>query len=669
MSPNSWPEGGHAAPREGRVTAEAIFSPGPRPIAPTNRRALPIEGFTLTIRCRHVAIVPDGLNRGVKSRYLRARELVPRHGLRQLSGVLTIIGMSLLAALSTSLVSFSTATATTINWRASAVPYSISDQADPVYNAVACVSRARCVVGGFDNNQGGALLSLTADGGRNWTPVANLPASISSEIDGLSCSGQDCLAIDSTDDSMARSVDGGEHWQSVALPARWTSTKASPIAVACALRECLVGTAADVELTANGGKSWSDLALPTSAELAYLACSSTGTCHAIAGSGPDGTEDQTLLTLEGRSWGDPHPLPFTVGAGLSCPSSLDCSAVGDELYTTVNGGATWSTSALPEVRQPNFTDVSCIASTSCAVLGFDGFSPVVWFGGFGAASATKAATSLSRSLQSPTGWHSFGVLHEQASAMSCMNGSECIVAALCKCGSQILKSNSTGSEWHPIGETSANINELSCTFAGFCLAIVNNTSSIEGSSDGGATWRGIALPSSWVVQGIEPQAVSCYTGACFMAGDNQASSLYPVAAFAKSTNEGATWSIESVPLRASQAVGLGCAPGDACLFEYGSGQNVTPASATTTNGGETWTVGPGPPPNWGQITAASCQTSKTCYVLGNFILKSTDGGKTWVAMTPPRGGNNETIFSVSCTVGSCVVMGETGSQVNLWKYR
>jgi hypothetical protein len=40
-----------------------------------------------------------------------------------------------------------------------------------------------------------------------------------------------------------------------------------------------------------------------------------------------------------------------------------------------------------------------------------------------------------------------------------------------------------------------------------------------------------------------------------------------------------------------------------------------------------------------------------------------------VAMTPPRGGNNETIFSVSCTVGSCVVMGETGSQVNLWKYR
>jgi len=550
------------------------------------------------------------------------------------------------------------------SWREATNPYPLDSNTDPHYETIACASSDWCLVAGGDNNQPGSVLTITPDGGRTWVRPPNLPPSIASEIDSLACSGMTCWAVDSADRSLAKSANGGQSWMTVSLPSVWQQNGDSPDDVACAPRMCLLGTTDDVEETENGGTSWTAFPLPPGDSLSSLACSIMGACDAVFGIGPEASHGQVLATLTPAGWTTSGALPRP-SSDLSCASSLHCVALSDDLETTSDGGHTWSDSPLPKVRQPNFSSLACTSANRCAVVGFDGNSWATWFQGGLPHVATRAKQTLLRALQEPATWQELPTPPD-TSAVVCTSAQTCLSVA----DKTVFQSTSNGQSWTPLSSLDEQVNQLTCGSSG-CMALGSQSAWIEVSRDGGDHWS-MVQPPGWNSMGIDAQAASCTKTTCFVAGDSQNSSPNPTAVLATTTNGGETWGSLVAPSGASQAVALGCVSPRRCLFEYGANQVITQAAAWTSDGGHSWTPLPAPPDSWGQVTSAGCKGNGSCFVVGNFVLKSTDSGRTWMAIQPPTPSSVHPPYQVfgnmSCSATLCVLAGAgSNNRFDYWR--
>ncbi len=197
--------------------------------------------------------------------------------------------------------------------------------------------------------------------------------------------------------------------------------------------------------------------------------------------------------------------------------------------------------------------------------------------------------------------------------------------------------------WGVLATTSGSgsqVLSLSCGTPATCLAASGTT--LLRTTDGGAAWQPLALPSGYVVPVTRPglltlpgTQVRCSGASDCVLVAAEAASQAPV--LLVTSDAGTTWAARPVGIAAGNvAVGAWCASVTRCTFESLEASGVAPAlqltieRASTTDGGEAWatTTSADPLPNPYPVVCATSTlclgTSDSAVVPGLFV--STDGG-------------------------------------------
>lgn len=173
---------------------------------------------------------------------------------------------------------------------------------------------------------GVARLSLSADGGLNWTKPLPLTWARSDVVTSLSCGAVSACMVSAT--TAQRHVnlyvtsDGGLTWSQRTAPGSWTSLSS----ITCQLRHCIAlaraGTTSVVVRSHDFATTWSSVSLPQQANA--LACSTLSRCVVV---GQHTNATPWLATLHGATSLDvsmryvPSPL-----LNVACGSKV-CAAV------------------------------------------------------------------------------------------------------------------------------------------------------------------------------------------------------------------------------------------------------------------------------------------------------------------------------------------------------
>ncbi|MGP8009211.1 MAG: WD40/YVTN/BNR-like repeat-containing protein [Acidimicrobiales bacterium] len=275
-----------------------------------------------------------------------------------------------------------------LNWSMLTIPAGLTlDTQFSCYSADDCMIGARLVT--YQSNAGQVLLSTT-DGGPSWTslpvPMASITGSDAAldpsiadstgTIYELQCfSAQSCIAFGNVPSDQLEEGPG-------TMPA----TGVSPTVV---LR------------TQDGGAVWTSTVIPWSAtpsgapawsnqEHAIFTCSTESTCLglAVVMGQPDGSgQPRSMLELGssngGATWSSSWVPNVQANAGeLVCPTESNCYAlvnfetgnvVSWGVITTTNGGASWSTTPQPfpsyDGGWGGLTAISCPTDTTCWASG------------------------------------------------------------------------------------------------------------------------------------------------------------------------------------------------------------------------------------------------------------------------------------------------------------
>jgi hypothetical protein len=251
----------------------------------------------------------------------------------------------------------------------------------------------------------------------------------------------------------------------------------------------------------------------------------------------------------------------------------------------------------------------------------------------------------------------------------------------------------------PSGISYAEVNELSCPSATFCVVLVSgfldSGSPVHGlirnggtfmiTRNGGRSWRsaGALIDLTFVYS----TTLRCdVNGRCLSLietsnGTDPAAVLHVM----RSSDFGQHWTISTTVL-ASTVVSLLASCGDAthCVLvdsEYDHGpRDIVPNNraqiARTSNGGKTWVMGAAPATWPNQPVAVSCATANDCFVSASTVGINGDsdavlevthnGGVSWHAMALPRfhGVPFDIVNPLSCPVASgCIGLGATRAQL------
>jgi len=139
-----------------------------------------------------------------------------------------------------------------------------------------------------------------------------------------------------------------------------------------------------VEVSNDGGSTWQQSLVPTNGEsVAAISCSSSSTCM-VTGSSSTGIGTSIFTTADGgRTWttsplpcrrakaSQPHRSRAGTRARVSSskkgpgPGGL---GIGYVSYSTTNGGQSWSKSNVPGTFRPSALD--CLSNGSCLAVGY-----------------------------------------------------------------------------------------------------------------------------------------------------------------------------------------------------------------------------------------------------------------------------------------------------------
>jgi photosystem II stability/assembly factor-like uncharacterized protein len=216
-------------------------------------------------------------------------------------------------------------------------------------------------------------------------------------------------------------------------------------------------------------------------------------------------------------------------------------------------------------------------------------------------------------------------------AVSCADGAHCVLVG--DAGTVLITGNG-GHGWQVGGSgTSTSLAGVSCPGAATCYAVASGGLILR-SADGGMTWSAQVSGTTNALAAIScPSSTTCYAVG---SGTIQAT-----------TNGGATWTAQ-VPPPSSSFNAISCPTATACVA-------VGSTAIFTTDGGTHWTAGSPAPVN--TLTGVSCPNSTTCMAVGNqaAILKTTDGGATWVQLNTGAAQNG--YFGISCpSTATCLAL-------------
>jgi photosystem II stability/assembly factor-like uncharacterized protein len=295
-------------------------------------------------------------------------------------------------------------------------------------------------------------------------------------------------------------------------------------------------------------------------DLGAISCPDAAHCWAVGvigpGTGPDNPATVIVATKDGGRHWKAQPVSGTVIpdlSGVSCPDAAHCMAVGsngasvpgsDVVFTTVDGGATWTPVPAPPGAL-TVSSVECATTSQCTIIVNDGAT--LWSARSGDFGAT---------------WQRMGNLPAffvGSNAMSCGTG-WCLIAGYVPTGTghgqgAIVLSPDGGQTW-----TSATVPQgigvlhaADCVSASVCLAVGTTSTTVSDvvpahgqvlrSADGGHTWT----PSESTPPVDDVFAVACPSAsACAMVGTKWAGNpAVGTGAVAESHDGGGTFALAS----------------------------------------------------------------------------------------------------------------------------
>jgi hypothetical protein len=382
-------------------------------------------------------------------------------------------------------------------------------------------------------------------------------------------------------------------------------------------------------------------------------------------------------------------LPGGQLESVSCSSATACTAVGTTLSTAGIkvtlaerwNGTTWQRQPTPNPAvdtnlyvAPDLTGVSCPAAGFCAAVGVYNIgesTPVALAEGWNGHSwsmqrfpvpAGASSTELSQvSCTSATfceavGWYQTQTLNQELPLAATWNGT-----------SWRLQSAP-----HPAGDSSLQLNAVSCTSTAFCEAWGDTSPESGNGQEVAEQWNG----RSWHLQTVPPDS-SAVSVSCVSPTACEAVGLGAGNVGSAWVWNGSSWTTQTLPSQLSGVLtGVSCVSPVFCEtvgFALSSSNGV----AAVWNG-SVWTVQPTPDPVKNasvSLTGVSCASASSCELAGSYELNEANtphalaeywNGSTWALQSAdaPPGATNNVLSAVSCFSPSfCVAVGEHGNRL------
>lgn len=257
---------------------------------------------------------------------------------------------------------------------------------------VSCSAANACVTVGTAGSH--KFLSESWNGTK-WSPLRTPWPPQGGELGGVSCSAASaCTAVGFTSNASLQSVPLVERWngtswqqQAVSAPVRsafgGVSCPGTQLCMAVGEYDTGPNTTATLAETWNG-TSWRVLPTPPGgrhARLMHVSCPTSSDCVAV---GDDGTLSSRKLLIErwnGTSWTvqKSPQVPGTDGpqfGSVSCAAASSCTAMGNYLTSTGTkllvehwNGTSWVRQHIPGAASNSLFYVSCASATSCTAVG------------------------------------------------------------------------------------------------------------------------------------------------------------------------------------------------------------------------------------------------------------------------------------------------------------
>jgi hypothetical protein len=390
--------------------------------------------------------------------------------------------------------------------------------------------------------------------------------------------------------------------------------------------------------TTDGGQSWATTKIPADVSgLAGVTCPSSGNCAAVGYTAPSGGAPQAIVTsgaVTASSWtAEAHISGVDYLDGIACPAPGTCLAAGysgvgaaatAQLAWTANG-TSWSTQS----AGPGYLNsVACPAAGTCWAAGYQALG--------GAGSGDIDALTMSGGSSWTIGSQIALGPRVGLTGVSCANKTNCVAVGNSASGPAILASND-GVTWRsetPPASSSGVLyhldavacpSKLDCVAVGYELVKVSGSltkMAISTSTTDGTTWS----PAT-VLSGVSHfDGVTCPSTARCLAAGTDITSLATsglTGVIDTTTNLGGSWSPTSVPATAGYLSGVSCAPASSTCAAVGGTPSGAPTLLTTTTG-TSWTVQALPGlPNGGtysDLNAVSCPAATSCTAVGDQLV-------------------------------------------------
>ena len=558
--------------------------------------------------------------------------------------------------------------------------------------ATSCADAGDCVVVGVaaDGTPGSIA---TTDRGRDWQ-TGVFPSGSTGLLNGVSCTDAlHCWAVGTTsggsggDPTAYVTSNGGRTWSSQSGSIPNASSGGVLNAISCLLvstnDECwaagIVNSNSVVDVSTNGGTSWTedDLQPSSSRPLVTIACVNASGVSCWTSSNQYGVVIYTT-TNGGSTWSTVSgPSGASSINTFSCPSATLCFAAGSSGYPNYGAmyelsSGTWSTPV--SVNWSSITGLSCESTTSCAATGL-----YSWGGGGASGAAliwngTSWSAGISISSTSVTNTMPGSMQIDSATAVSCPTSSACFASG----PEGVIGTQNGGSSWVqlyfiPLYGSSAAI---ACPTVRICYWAPGDDL-VYKTVDGGASWFPQALPSSLAlsvsqtdgpVNGVA--SISCAdVNDCTLAGYAVSpGNLGPDAVGLATSNGGSTWSLSFhwIESSSSAVIGyssIGCPPSEGWCLAVGAYSHSGNAFGASTYSGTPVVGATGPPVGSYLWSGISCPTATDCWVVGEnstgtaaVIEVTTNSGVTWTSQTPATGFTANSSPNVSCpTSSACFV--------------
>ena len=358
---------------------------------------------------------------------------------------------------------------------------------------------------------------------------------------------------------------------------------------------------------------------------------------------------------------------ITFGRGLSCPSAVHCVMAARPAAITDDGGATWTTRTKTLLTlSADLNSVDCPTTLIC--FGFDGYEQPV------------------RSSDGGATWQQLPFVRGMTVLdLSCTSGTHCVAVGagpppmpFGQQSARILVTDDSGSTWVQRFDLQANeiLGKVACASVSFCIAS-GSVSLIVQTTDGGATWSTILAGTRPVYRGISCPAPSTCAILVHLGAFGRSSMMF-------TTNGGSSW-ITAFNLLSFDPSSLLCESVTNCVA-------VGPASGSLTAIAATFDlVVPMEhlsvlPDRMRSVDFVQCN-GLSCLALGSpapydpplqtefaarVVLRSADGGATWMRVTPiaptPVLSDLSCVDSIHCmAIGTQDVLDPTATLVPVVK--